>query len=90
MSQQWWGSYTPTMKWFRLEGQSGDVARISAMLIVLPEFARVLLAHTPPGVIDAETLPILEARLPASLHLSGAKSMWRGLTVLVEGTRAGA
>jgi hypothetical protein len=89
MSQQWWGSYT-TMKWFRLEGQSGDVARISAMLIGLPEFARVLFAHTPPGVIDAETLPTLEARLPATLHLSGAKSMWRGLTVLVEGTRSGA
>jgi hypothetical protein len=49
------------MKWFRLERQTGKVARISAMLIGLPEFARVLLAHTPPGVIDAETLPILEA-----------------------------
>jgi hypothetical protein len=31
------------------------------MLIGLPEFAKVLLAHTPPGVIDAETLPILVA-----------------------------
>jgi hypothetical protein len=54
-------TYAPTMKWFRLEDQSGDVARVSAMLIGLPEFAKVLLAHTPPGVIDAETLPILVA-----------------------------
>ena len=50
-------TYASTMKWFRLEGQSGNVARISAMLIGLPEFARLLLAHTPPGAIDADTLP---------------------------------
>src|ERR1700732_1479471 len=36
--------YAPTMKWFRLETQSGDVARISAMLVGLPELARVLLS----------------------------------------------
>jgi hypothetical protein len=53
--------YAPAMKWFRLETRSGDVARISAMLIGLPEFARLLLAQTPRHVIDAETLPILQA-----------------------------
>lgn len=53
--------YAPVMKWFRLETQAGDVARISAMLVGLPEFARLVLAHAPPGVIDRETLPILEA-----------------------------
>jgi hypothetical protein len=51
----------PVMKWFRLETQSGDVARISAMLRGLPEFARLLLARTPPHAIDAETLSILQA-----------------------------
>jgi len=53
--------YAPTMKWFRLETQSGDVARISAMLIGLPGFARLLLSHAPPHAIDAKTLPILQA-----------------------------
>jgi hypothetical protein len=53
--------YAPVMKWFRLETRSGDVARISAMLIGLPEFARLLLAHAPPQAIDAETFPILQA-----------------------------
>ena len=53
--------YAPAMKWFRLETQSGDVARISAMLIGLPEFARLLLAHAPPHAIDGETLVILQA-----------------------------
>ena len=53
--------YAPVMKWFRVETRSGDVARISAMLVGLPEFARLVLAHAPPGVIDRETLPVLEA-----------------------------
>src|SRR5690348_15474758 len=52
--------YDPAMKWFRLETQAGDVARISAMLIGLPEFARLLLSHAPPHAIGAETLPILQ------------------------------
>jgi hypothetical protein len=53
--------YTPTMKWFRLETQSGDVARISVMLMGLPEFARLVLAHAPQQTIDDETLPVLQA-----------------------------
>ena len=53
-------NYAPSTKWFRIETQSGDVARISAMLIGLPEFATLLLAHTPHGVIDSKTLPILQ------------------------------
>ena len=50
------------MKWFRLETQSGDVARISVMLIGPPEFARLLLSHAPPDAIEAETRLILQAR----------------------------
>lgn len=53
--------YAPAMKWFRLETATGSVARISAMLVGLPEFARLVLAHAPRDAIDEETLPILEA-----------------------------
>ncbi len=53
--------YAPSMKWFRLETSSGEIARISAMLIGLPEFARLLLAHAPAVAIDPEALPILQA-----------------------------
>jgi hypothetical protein len=49
------------MKWFRLETASGEVARLSAMLVGLPELAGLLLVHAPPQAIDAETLAILEA-----------------------------
>jgi len=53
--------YAPLMKWFRLETQSGTAARISVMLIGLPEFARSLLQGAPHGVIDARTLVVLRA-----------------------------
>ena len=53
--------YAPVMKWFRLENSSGEVARISAMLVGLPEFARLLLRQAPPRAIEDATLPILQA-----------------------------
>lgn len=53
--------YAPVMGWFRLETQSGDVARVSVMLMGLPEFARLVLAHAPVEAIDDETLPLLRA-----------------------------
>jgi hypothetical protein len=53
--------YAPTLKWFRLETQSGDVARISVMLMGLPEFARLLLTHAPKEAIDEEALRVLQA-----------------------------
>lgn len=53
--------FAPAMKWFRLETQSGDVARISAKLLGLPEFAQLLLAHAPPQAIDPATLTVLQA-----------------------------
>lgn len=59
--------YAPVMKWFRLETREGKVARISAMLVGLPEFARVLLRRAPPGTIDEPTLQIL--RSTAAGHL---------------------
>lgn len=51
--------YSPFMRWFRLETASGEVARISAMLIGLPEFAHLLLRHAPAESIDEETVAIL-------------------------------
>jgi hypothetical protein len=36
--------YGPLMKWFVVEANTGDVARISIMLMGLPEFARLALA----------------------------------------------
>ena len=53
--------YAPAMKWFRLETSSGKVARISAMLIGLPEFAQHLLRHAPSEAIEENTLHILKA-----------------------------
>ena len=53
--------YAPAMKWFRLETRSGDVARISVMLMGLPEFARLLLEHVPVDAVDSESRQILQA-----------------------------
>jgi Bacterial PH domain len=53
--------YTQSMKWFRLETQSGDVARISALLTGLPQFACFLLEYAPTEAIDIKTIPVLEA-----------------------------
>lgn len=51
--------YAPSMKWFRLETRSGTVARVSVMLMGLPEFARLLLRHAPHDAIDAVTKDVL-------------------------------
>lgn len=53
--------YAPTLKWFRLETHGGDVARISASLVGLPVFARLLLRHAPADCMDAGTRELLEA-----------------------------
>jgi hypothetical protein len=53
--------YDPGMKWFRLETQSSEVARLSVMLMGLPEFARVLLLHAPRSAIESDTRQVLKA-----------------------------
>ena len=53
--------FAAAMKWFRLRDASGGTARISIMLVGLPEFARLLLAHAPPQAIDSQTRDLLEA-----------------------------
>ncbi len=58
--------YAPAMKWFRIETRGGKVARVSAMLVGLPEFARLVLAHVPRTAINAASLPVLEATAAGS------------------------
>ena len=53
--------FSDAMKWFRLESESGEVVRLSIMLMGLPEFARALLAHTPRESIEKNALPVLQA-----------------------------
>jgi len=53
--------YATTMKWFRLETQSGEVARISVMVMGLPAFARLLLAHAPAEAFDASSRDVIRA-----------------------------
>lgn len=65
-------TYAPIWKWFRLETESGKVARISAMNAGLPEFARLLLARTPADAIDPKALSVLQATAEGKLP-----SLWR-------------
>lgn len=53
--------YSEAAKWFRLETSDGKVARISAMLTGLPEFASSALDRVPEGAIDRQTREMLEA-----------------------------
>jgi hypothetical protein len=53
--------FSTAMKWFRLESQSGTVVRVSVMLMGLPAFAQLLLAHAPREAIEKDALPILQS-----------------------------
>jgi hypothetical protein len=53
--------YAPYMKWFRLETNSGSIARVSVTVTGLPEFARLLMQKAPKASIDAETVNVLRA-----------------------------
>jgi hypothetical protein len=46
-------------KWFVIETERGDVARISAMMIGLPALAEAILAHVPESAIEEETRALL-------------------------------
>src|SRR5216117_1480954 len=41
--------YSPSAKWFRIVTIEGQIVRVSAMLVGLPEFARAVLDEVPPG-----------------------------------------
>lgn len=53
-------TYSRTMKWFRIESSSGEVARVSLMLVGLPEFARTALAQVPSYAIDENAQAMLQ------------------------------
>lgn len=61
--------YAPFMRWFVLQSASGTKVRMSAMLVGLPEFARLALRHVPKAAIDEATLEVLreteQGRLPS-------------------------
>lgn len=54
-------TYSKGMRWFRIETASGEVARISAMLMGLPEFARAVLAQVPGYALDDSVRQVLQA-----------------------------
>ncbi|HWZ64665.1 MAG TPA: hypothetical protein VNX02_16720 [Steroidobacteraceae bacterium] len=60
-------SYSKGMRWFRIETAAGDVARISAMLMGLPELARAVLDQVPGYAIDAGTREVLEGCVQGAL-----------------------
>lgn len=51
--------FSDAMKWFRLESRSGKVVLLSVMLMGLPTFAQLLLAHAPQPIAK-NALPILQ------------------------------
>jgi hypothetical protein len=51
--------YSQTMKWFVVRLHSGAKVRVSAMLMGLPEFARLLIANVPQSAMDEQTFGIL-------------------------------
>ena len=53
--------FSSSMKWFRLESQSGTVVRVSVMLMGLPVFAQMLLSNVRSEAIDPTTRMILQA-----------------------------
>jgi hypothetical protein len=53
--------YSRKMNYFRLETHMGSVARISLLLMGLPEFATLVLANIPLETIETGTVPVLEA-----------------------------
>lgn len=52
--------YSRDMGWFKLELGSGYVARISTMLMGLPEFARLVLVHVPRERCSDEAYALLQ------------------------------
>lgn len=52
--------YVHSLRWFRIEGPFGSVARISVMLTGLPEVARLLLSAVPERVIEPPAVQILK------------------------------
>jgi hypothetical protein len=64
-------TYSPWMRRFRIETSSGEVARISAMLRGLPDFAQAVLAQVPSYAIDERALAVLKSSSQGELAKLG-------------------
>lgn len=60
-------SYSASMKWFKVESVSGDVARISTYAIGIHNFASTLLAYAPHSVIASKAEEVLKATAAGNL-----------------------
>jgi hypothetical protein len=60
-------TYSRAMKWYRIETSSGEVVRVSAMLIGLPEFARAALAQVPSYALDEAAVAMLRSTAQGEL-----------------------
>jgi hypothetical protein len=54
-------TYSPGMKWFRIQTSTGETARIFVMRRGLPDFAQAVLAQVPSYAIDERALAVLKA-----------------------------
>ena len=52
--------YSNALKWFRVEAANGDVARLSAMLMGLPQFAQMAWDHAPAQAFDEFTMQTIQ------------------------------
>jgi len=64
--------FAPSMKWFTITLMDGRTVRVSAMMMGLPEFARLLLNGVNGEALDADTRALLDAT--AAGH---PPSIWR-------------
>ena len=53
--------FAPSMKWFAITLADGRTVRVSAMMMGLPEFARLLLNGVNGAALDADTRALLDA-----------------------------
>lgn len=53
--------YYPFLKWFHVQSRGGQVARLSVMLMGLPEFARLALEKAPKEAFESFTEEVLRA-----------------------------
>ena len=53
--------FSDSMKWFRIRLSDGRSVRVSATLLGLPDFARLLLAVVPAALIDDKALTLLQS-----------------------------
>jgi len=66
--------YSARLNWFSIRTKAGAAVQVSNILIGLPEFAELVLAHVSPVAIDPKTRHILEATAAGALPPIGSWS----------------